>query len=72
MVPLAIWLGLSGPQVLVLLVLSGTPAAVNVYIITQKMGGDGEMASGIVVLSTALSIVTLTIWLFALKTFGVW
>ncbi|MEA5039898.1 MAG: AEC family transporter [Clostridiaceae bacterium] len=72
MVPAAIWLGLSGPEVMVLLILAGVPSAVNVYIITQKMGGDGEMASAIVVLSTALSIVTLTIWLFVLKTIGIW
>ena len=71
-VPAAVLLGLSGPEVLVLLVLTGTPSAVNVFIVTQKLGGDGDLASGIVVLSTALSIVTLTLWLFALKTVGVW
>lgn len=71
-VPAAVLLGLSGPEVLVLLVLTGTPSAVNVYIVTQKMDGDGELASGIVVLSTALSVLTLTLWLFALKTMGVW
>lgn len=72
MVPAAIWLGLSGPEVLVLMVLSGTPSAVNSYIVTQRMGGDGDLASGIVVMSTALSIVTLTLWLMVLKTVRVW
>ena len=35
-------------------------------------GMNMAYGSGIVVLSTALSVLTLTLWLFALKTMGVW
>ena len=72
MVPAGILLKLPANEILVLLILSGTPSAINSYIVTQRMGGNGELASSIVVMTTVLSIFTLTLWLFALKALGVW
>ena len=72
MVPIGVALKLPVNEILVLLVLSGTPSAINSYIVTQRMGGNGELASSIVVMTTILSIFTLTLWLFALKSLGVW
>ena len=36
----------------------------------KNMDGDAELASSIVVATTVLSAVTLTIWIFVLRSFG--
>lgn len=66
-VPLAVLAGFSHEQILVLYVLFAVPSAANVYIVTKTMGGDAEMASGIIIVSTLLSILTLTGGIFVLK-----
>ena len=71
MVPLAIACGLATEAVIVLYVVFAVPAAANVYIVTQKMGGDADMASGIVVLGIIFSIFTITVGVFLLKTLGI-
>ncbi|MBQ7063889.1 MAG: AEC family transporter [Firmicutes bacterium] len=71
MVPLAIACGLATQAVIVLYVVFAVPAAANVYIVTQKMGGDADLASGIVVLGIIFSILTITVGVFLLRTFGV-
>ncbi len=45
---------------------SAMPAAVNTYIIAQKMGMDSDYAGDVVALSTVLSIVTLPAWIWFL------
>ncbi|WP_457637160.1 AEC family transporter [Oceanithermus sp.] len=52
-------LGLSGPDLVVLLLISGMPAAVNTYLMAAEFGGDAERTARVVVLSTLLSFVTL-------------
>ena len=36
----------------------------------QQMGGDGELAAEIVVFTSGLVIVTMFLWIFALKQLG--
>ena len=64
-------LGLTHEELLVLFVLFGVPAAANVYIVTRKMGGDAQLASGIIVVSVLLSMFTLTAGVFLLRTAGI-
>ena len=70
-VPLALLLGLGSNAVLVLFIVFGVPAAANVYIVTKKMGGDADMASGIIVVSIIMSLFTLTAGIFILRTIGI-
>ena len=66
--PPAAALGFRGEALVALLVMSGTPSAVSSYIMAENMGNDGVLANGIVVLTTLLSAVTLTGWIFLLRT----
>ena len=52
-------LGLSGADLVVLILISGMPAAVNTYLMAAELGGDAERTARVVVLSTLLSFVTL-------------
>jgi predicted permease len=53
-----------------LLCLFATPTAVVSFIMAENMGCDGEISAHIVVLSTALSSVTIFLFIFVLKTMG--
>ena len=70
-IPLAILFGLGNNAILVLFVVFGVPSAANVYIVTKKMGGDADMASGIIVVSVIMSLFTLTAGIFMLRTIGI-
>lgn len=67
---MALLAGLTVEQTVTLTMVGAMPAAVNVYIITEKMGGDGDLACGVVVVSHLLSLATLTGIVFLLKTAG--
>ena len=45
----------------------GAPTTVTCYIMAKNMGNDDVLSSSVVVLSTLLSSVTLTLWIFVLK-----
>ena len=61
-------LGFRNDALVALLVMSGTPSAVSSYIMAQNMGNDGVLANGIVAVTTLLSAVTMTGWIFLLRT----
>ena len=67
---LAVATGLAPEQIVTLTVVGGMPAAVNVYIITDKMGGDGSMACGAVVVTHLVSLFTMTGIVFILRSAG--
>lgn len=54
----------------VLLAMHATPLAVSSYTMAQNMGGDGELAGELVVLSTTLSVITLFLWILILGNLG--
>ena len=66
--PPAAALGFRGEALVALLVMSGMPSAVSSYIMAENMGNDGVLANGIVAVTTLLSAVTLTGWIFLLRT----
>ncbi|MBE6961038.1 MAG: AEC family transporter [Ruminococcaceae bacterium] len=69
-VALCLAMGLTHRQMVTAVVAGGMPTAVNTYIITKRMGGDGDLASGAVVISHLLSMVTMTAMIFLMKTAG--
>ena len=48
-----------------------TPAATASYPMASNMGGDGALAGEMVVLSTCLSVITIFLWVFFLKSQGI-
>lgn len=68
--PLAIWLGFRGRELVTILIMLGSPAPSAGYVMAKNLKGDYVLSSSIIVLSTALSAVTLTAGLFILRTAG--
>ena len=63
-------LGFRGDELLITLVFMGSSTAVNSYVMAREMGSDSDLTSGIVVCTTAFSILTLFLGLYLLKSFG--
>lgn len=62
LIALAFNLGVTGVQMLVLF--ASLPCATVSYLLTVRMGGNGQLVSVIVTLSTLLSVVTIPFWMF--------
>lgn len=60
--------GVRGLDLEIGVIIAGTPAATANYIMAQQLNGDAELASSIVMLSTALSAASYTLALFLLRT----
>ena len=69
--PLAIHFGFTTEKLVALLVMLGSPTTPSCYIMAKNMGHDGTLTSSTVVATTFLSSVTLTVYLFILKSLGV-
>lgn len=69
--PLAIRFGFTTEKLVALLVMLGSPTTPSCYIMAKNMGHDGTLTSSTVVATTFLSSVTLTVYLFLLKSLGV-
>lgn len=63
-------LGLRGLELFLLIAIYGTPVAAASYPMAQNMGGDGELAGQFVVISTVVSVATLFLWIFFMKSTG--
>lgn len=60
-------LGFTPLERFVVFTMFATPIAASSYPMAQNMGGDGELAGEFVVLSTALSVFTMFLWVFLLR-----
>lgn len=69
--PIAIALGFRGQELVALLIMLGAPTTVSSYIMAKNMGNDGVLASSIIVATTVLSSITVTAWIFLLRSAGV-
>lgn len=68
MVTLGALLGFRAETLVPILIFFGAPTAVSSFPMAQQMDGDGELAAALVVFTSALSILTIFLWVFALKT----
>lgn len=68
--PLGIMAGFRNQEIIALLIMSGAPTTVSSFIMAKNMKNDAELASGIVVVTTLFSSVTITGIIFLFKTFG--
>lgn len=68
--PIAIHLGFRDQKLLALLIMLASPSTPTAYIMAKNMHGDETLSSSIIVLTTVLSSVTLTGWIFLLRYLG--
>lgn len=64
---LAAYLGFRGGDMVALMVLFASPAAVSSFIMAEQMEGDGTLAGQLIVLGSILSVFTVFIWILVLK-----
>ena len=63
-------LGFRGVAFVSLIGIFASPTAVNSFTMAQQMGGDAELAGDIVVITSAVSILTMFLWIFLFKSLG--
>lgn len=68
--PIAISMGFTGERLIALIIMLGSPTTPSCYIMAKNMHNDGMLTSSIVVTTTLLSSVTLTFWIFVIKSLG--
>lgn len=70
MLPIAVWLGFTGEALVCTMVLFSAPVAVSSFAMAREMGGDERLAVQLIAISSALCLLTLFIWIFALSSLG--
>lgn len=68
--PLAVAMGFIGEKLVAILVMLGSPTTVSCYIMAKNMKHEGVLTSSVVVVTTFLSSITLTAYLFVLRSMG--
>ena len=66
----AVLLGLRDVALIAVLLMLATPTALAAYTMSESMGGNGRLAGETVVISTIGACFTMPVWLFILKTAG--
>ena len=66
----AVALGFDGEALACLLITFGGPIAVSSFSMSQQMGGDEKLSAQTIVISSALCMVTLFLWIFAFGHMG--
>ena len=68
--PVALACGYTGQKFCTVLMMLGLPSTVSGYVMARNMGYEGDVGSSVVMLTTLLSAVTLTFWLWLAKSHG--
>ena len=68
--PVAVAMGFGPEKLVAILIMLGAPTTPSCYIMAKAMHNDEVLTSSIVVMSTLLSSVTITAWIFILKSMG--
>lgn len=68
--PVAIALGFRNSELVAIMIMLASPTAVACYIMAKNMGGDETLTASVVMTATLLSSVSLTFWVFLLRTLG--
>lgn len=69
-IPISIAMGFRGIELASVLIMFSAPTAVSSFTMAEQMGADSELAGQLVVFTTALSIVTIFLWIFLVKELG--
>lgn len=68
--PLAYKIGFAPSEMVAILIMLASPTTVSCYVMAKNMNNDEVLTSNVIVLTTLLSSVTLTIWIFILRSVG--
>lgn len=68
--PIAYKLGFASSEMVAILIMLASPTTVSCYIMAKNMGNDAVLTSNVIVLTTLFSSVTLTVWIYILKSLG--
>lgn len=69
-IPIGVALGFRNQELVAALIMLASPTTVTSYVMAKSMDNDEVLSSSIIVLTTVLSRITLTGWIFILRTFG--
>lgn len=69
-VPVAAMMGFTGEKLIAILIMLSSPTTPSCYIMAKNMHNDEVLTASVVVVTTLLGAVTLTGWIFILKTVG--
>ena len=67
---MAVLLGYREQKLMAALIMLGSATTVTSYVTARNMGHDGVLSSAVTMLTTLLSAVTLTFWIYILKSLG--
>lgn len=67
----ALNLGFTGEAFACLIIVFGSPVAVSSFAMAQQMGGDENLAGQLVVVTSALCVLTLFMWVYIFSSIGV-
>lgn len=68
--PLAAVLGFRDSQMIAILIMVGAPTTVSCFVMAKNMNADSVLTSNVVLLSTLLSALSITFWLYLMRGFG--
>lgn len=68
--PLAAWLGFRESAMVAILIMCGSPTTVSAFVMAKNMRADAVLTSNAVLLSTVASSVSITMWIYVLRSFG--
>lgn len=68
--PLAAVLGFRDSQMIAILIMAGSPTTVACFVMAKNMKADSVLTSNAVLLSTLLSALSITFWLYWMRAFG--
>lgn len=70
MLAITMLLPLSAPERFMLVMMFAAPIASSCYVMSENMGGDGPLAGELVAFSSAISVVTLFLWVLGMSMAG--
>ena len=68
--PCAVAMGFRNEELVALLIMLGSPTTPSAYVMSRNMGHEGVLTSSCIALTTLLSALTLTGWIFVLRSGG--
>lgn len=68
--PVAIKMGFAPSELVAILIMTGSPSTVTCYIMAKNMDNDEVLTSNTIVLTTLLSSITITVWVYLLRSMG--
>ena len=68
--PVAISMNFAASELVAILIMTGSPTTVTCYIMAKNMNNDEVLSSNVIVITTLLSSITITAWVFLLRSMG--